>query len=167
MRIQVKAERMISRKTNTAHRNRGGGVISCSAATVSRRPERKLLIPRIILMSKRGHPLAQNRKSEWSTELESARRAIGSICGRLTISILDVAQKWCKSVGKLDNQNEGRRGTEKLISGTTCQAVEFLTEMFEPSLWRCYPMGVGPRWVMSNVLLMPAFKADNPVQILI
>jgi len=39
--------------------------------------------------------------------------------------------------------------------------------MFEPSLRRCYPMGMGKRRIVADVLLMSAFKLGNPIQIFI
>src|SRR6266478_3138781 len=36
--------------------------------------------------------------------------------------------------------------------------------MFQPSFKSCYAMAGGPRRIVTNMLLMPAFKVGNPVQ---
>ena len=42
--------------------------------------------------------------------------------------------------------------------------MQFVTEMCIPSLRRCYPMPMGPRRIVPDMLLMPAFKISNPVE---
>src|SRR5690348_14548212 len=54
-----------------------------------------------------------------------------------------------------------------LCVGTTRQAVQFVTQMFKPSLWRCYPVPMCPWRIMSNMLPMPTLKLSNPIQVFI
>ena len=42
-----------------------------------------------------------------------------------------------------------------------------MAEVLIPALWGCYPMAISPRRIVSDVLLMPAFKVSNPVEGLI
>src|SRR3979411_1460558 len=47
--------------------------------------------------------------------------------------------------------------------GPICHAIEFLSHTLKPSLRRCNPVAVGPRWLMSDVLLMSALEVSDSV----
>ena len=43
------------------------------------------------------------------------------------------------------------------------QTPQLEAEMIKPSLGCCYPMPMSPRWIVPNMLLMPALQLGNPI----
>jgi hypothetical protein len=56
---------------------------------------------------------------------------------------------------------------EQIHSGTgpqTDYTLQFVPDVFKPSLRRGYPMPISPRRIMPDMLLMPALKISNPIE---
>jgi hypothetical protein len=49
----------------------------------------------------------------------------------------------------------------------TNRAVQFPSEMFESALRGCYPRVDNPRWIVTDLLLMPAFEFGYPLAVFI
>jgi hypothetical protein len=51
--------------------------------------------------------------------------------------------------------------------GRTGKTIQFMANVFSSTLGCRHPMAIRPRWIMSDVLVMPAIEFGYPIQIII
>src|SRR5260370_20525639 len=113
----------------------------------------------------REHP-ASGRKSSKAASLymRDLRERIVSPSGKKYTRTAQGEPSLSRHRGKARKQ---QRIARKENYSAASRTVQFLAHMLEPALCRCYPMMVGVRRIIPNVLLMPALQFRHPVAVYI